>query len=177
MNTKLMLSGTLLLAFSATAQTKKAAAPKPQQTAPIKEAFSHQGKGYGTAGCGLGGMVFGNKPGMIQIVAVTVNNIVAPQTFAISSGTSGCGAGGKKSAALYIESNRVALAREAARGDGETVAGLSKIMGCQDSQVFGKAIQRAYPTIFGNVNASSDQVNDAIDNTIRSDRSLAKSCS
>ena len=47
-------------------------------------------KSYGTAGCGLGSLVFGDQPGIIQIVAATLNGI-GGQTFAITSGTSNCG--------------------------------------------------------------------------------------
>lgn len=59
---------------------------------------------YGMAGCGLGSLVFQDQPGKIQIVAATVNNIVSPQTSAITSGTSGCYEDGSASAKLdYIE--------------------------------------------------------------------------
>ncbi|MFN8945903.1 MAG: DUF3015 family protein, partial [Pseudobdellovibrionaceae bacterium] len=48
------------------------------------------GQGYGMAGCGLGSVVFGDKPGFIQIFAATLNSIGGNQTFGISLGTSNC---------------------------------------------------------------------------------------
>jgi hypothetical protein len=135
--------------------------------APIKDAFSHQGSGsYGMAGCGLGSLVFGDKPGMVQIVAATVNNIISPQTFAISSGTSGCGKGAQSSAAVYIETNKVALQKDAARGEGETLAGLAEIMGCSDKGAFGRQLQTAYPKVFV-PGASADTMALSIESAVR----------
>ena len=37
--------------------------------------------GYGTAGCGLGSMLFGNQKGMVQVLAATTNGISGNQTF------------------------------------------------------------------------------------------------
>ncbi len=45
---------------------------------------------YGTAGCGLGSIVIGSKPGMMQIFAATTNGTSASQSFGITSGTSNC---------------------------------------------------------------------------------------
>ena len=44
--------------------------------------------GYGAAGCGLGSMVFGSKPGAEQVVAATTNGTFGSQTFGITFGTS-----------------------------------------------------------------------------------------
>ena len=49
--------------------------------------------GYGSAGCGLGAIVFGSKPGMIQVLAATTNATFYSQTFGITTGTSECGGG------------------------------------------------------------------------------------
>ena len=46
---------------------------------------------YGTAGCGLGSMIFGDQKGAIQILAATTNSIFGTQTFGITTGTSNCG--------------------------------------------------------------------------------------
>src|SRR6266511_1273208 len=46
---------------------------------------------YGAAGCGLGAMAFKDQPGGIQIIAATLNDICANQTFGITFGTSNCG--------------------------------------------------------------------------------------
>lgn len=176
MNNKWMLSGTLLLAFSATAQNKK---PLVEKGKPVVDSVNESigGQGYGLAGCGLGSIVFGQKPGFVQVFAATTNGTFNSQMFGITTGTLNCKGAMNTAAAEYVESNRVALAREAARGEGETVAGLSKIMGCQNTQGFGKAIQRAYPAIFGDNNASADQMANAIQQAVRNDNNLASSCS
>lgn len=91
------------------------------------------GQSYGVAGCGLGSIVFGNKPGMIQVVAATLNN-TGYQTFAISSGTSNCGESGKKARAhQFIEVNKVALENDLSRGAGEAIIALSEVMGCKNA--------------------------------------------
>jgi hypothetical protein len=91
------------------------------------------GQGYGMAGCGLGSVVFGDKPGMIQVVAATVNG-TGYQTLAISSGTSNCGASGKAARAnQFIEVNKVALENDLSRGAGEAIVSLSEVMGCKNS--------------------------------------------
>ena len=40
---------------------------------------------YGTAGCGLGSLVFGNQAGAVQILAATTNGTFASQTLLDSS--------------------------------------------------------------------------------------------
>jgi len=85
---------------------------------------------YGTAGCGLGSMAFGNQKGGIQILAATTNNIFGTQTFGITSGTSNCGtsvfASGTKN---FVEANREALAKDISRGTGESIGALAVING------------------------------------------------
>ena len=107
-------------------------------------------KAYGTAGCGLGSLVFHDQAGMIQIVASTFNS-TGVQTFGISSGTSNCTDDGAvasgREVPLFIEVNRVALAKDAARGQGETLAGLAQLMGCQE-QALGQAMKSNYDNIF-----------------------------
>lgn len=91
------------------------------------------GQGYGMAGCGLGSIVFGDKPGMIQIVAATLNS-TGYQTVAITFGTSNCGESGKQARAnQFIEVNKVALENDLARGAGESIVALGEVMGCQNS--------------------------------------------
>lgn len=87
---------------------------------------------YGMAGCGLGAMAFKDQPGKIQIVAATLNNLISPQTFAISSGTSNCYEGGSDEVAteVYIENNQTTLEKDIARGSGETLNGLLTMLDC-----------------------------------------------
>lgn len=119
---------------------------------------------YGTAGCGLGSMVFGNESGAIQVIAATLNG-TGMQTFGITSGTSNCGAGlfAKAEVNSFIESNAVALENDIARGQGETLSTLNDMLGC--SADFNSTLQQNYKTIYApGVNASEKIV------------SLASSC-
>lgn len=112
----------LALSFNANAQGKKQS---------LHDQFT--GQGYGVAGCGLGSIVFGDKPGMIQVVAATLNS-TGYQTFAITTGTSNCGESGKSARATqFIEVNKVSLENDLARGAGEAIVALSEVMGCQNA--------------------------------------------
>jgi hypothetical protein len=136
------------------------------------------GQGYGTGGCGLGSIIFGDKPGMVQVFAATTNGIYSHQTFAISSGTSNCDDAGdsKKTASLFITANREALEKDISRGNGETVVHLSKIIGCKDSSKLGVKLQQNFGNIFPNENVSSDQVTQSVLDTVKSDSDLTKTC-
>jgi hypothetical protein len=165
--------GGLMAAASAFAQTKTSPAAAGSKK-PVIDQVS--GQGYGAAGCGLGSVIFGQKPGIIQIFAVTTNGFMANQTFAISTGSLNCEDGGG-SASHFIETNKLVLANDIARGQGETLASLSAIYGCQDSASFGKTLQQAYPTVFPSDNVSAEQVEKSIVDTIKANTVLATSCS
>jgi len=130
---------------------------------------------YGTAGCGLGSMAFGDKPGGIQILAATTNGLFGTQTFGISSGTSNCTdtKGGQASAKAFIQTNREALAKDISRGGGETVKNLSTLSGCPDAKAVGATLQRNYGTIFPSATVSDVDVSDSVVNVLRSDASLS----
>lgn len=109
---------------------------------------------YGTAGCGLGAMAFKDQPGKIQIVASILNNLVVPQTSAITTGSSNCtevSAGDV--AAHYIESNGEALQKDISQGRGETLSGLLTLWGCGNTDQVGADLQSNYQQIYGNNNA------------------------
>jgi hypothetical protein len=132
------------------------------------------GPKYGTAGCGLGSIVIGNTPGFVQVFAVTFNGTFANQLFAISSGTSNCdsGSGGAKSAKVFIETNREALAKDIARGNGETISSLSQLAGCSDATAVGASLQRNFKTIFPQSSMSDSQVSENVMSSLRTDKAL-----
>jgi hypothetical protein len=131
-------------------------------------------KAYGPAGCGLGSLIFEPNSGFTQIFAATTNGTFGSQTFGISSGTSNCagGSGGSASAKAFVETNRVALARDIARGQGETIDGLSKLAGCRASGAVGSSLQQRFDQIFTG-GSSDSQVGDNVIEVLRSDASLA----
>ncbi len=145
-----------------------AAAPSLAQGAGLKGTGS-----YGSAGCGLGSLVFGAQPGAVQILAATTNGTFGSQTFGITTGTSNCGSGlmamGTKN---FVEANREVLAKDISRGQGEAIGALTVINSCQDSAKVGAALQKNFSAIFPTENASSDEVTRAILTTLHSDASL-----
>jgi hypothetical protein len=129
------------ISFSAVAQEKKA----PRKS--LHDEFT--GQGYGVAGCGLGSIVFGAKPGMIQVVAATLNGW-GGQTFAISTGTSNCDIPESgQQAAVFIEVNKEIVRKEAARGEGETIKALAGILNCGSEQDLGAELKGQYDRYFG----------------------------
>lgn len=137
------------------------------------------GQKYGAAGCGLGSIAFGSKKGFIQVIAATTNGTSGSQTFGISSGTSNCDSGSGDHAAnvsVFVETNKVALANDVARGRGETLAGLSQVLGCQNQQTLGNVLQRNYTNIFSSEHATSTMISESILTTIRQNEELATSC-
>ncbi|MBN8536915.1 MAG: DUF3015 family protein [Deltaproteobacteria bacterium] len=104
---------------------------------------------YGMAGCGLGALVFQDQPGKIQIVAATLNNIVSPQTSAITTGTSNCYEGSRDEVSLrFIENNKTALKDDVARGQGETLDGLMTIWACKEKNSVQMNLKQNYNNIF-----------------------------
>jgi hypothetical protein len=129
---------------------------------------------YGTAGCGLGAIIFGPGTGFTQVLAATTNGSSANQTFGITSGTSGCDASAPaaKSAKVYVKTNRAALAKEIARGKGETINGLAEIASCRNTSAVGTSLQKQFKQIFPNAQASDEQVSDSIVDALKGDASL-----
>lgn len=125
---------------------------------------------YGSAGCGLGSMVFeGDQTWWKQVLAGTTN-VIGMQTIAISLGTSNCDSPAPLKvgqAQAYVEANKVALANDIARGNGETIVGLSKVYGCANSMEFGQALKANYAAIFPQTDVRSVEITQNI-NTVAS---------
>lgn len=116
---------------------------------------------YGSAGCGLGSMIFeGDQTWWKQVLAATTNG-TGVQTIGITLGTSNCDSPSPMKvgqAEAYVEANKVALANDIARGNGETIMGLSKVYGCLNTAEFGQALKTNYTTIFASHDASSAKI-------------------
>lgn len=133
-------------------------------------------KPYGTAGCGLGNLWFDKDT---QILAATTNASSYNQMFGISSGTSNCNEDGKHASQqipLFVEANKVALANDIARGNGEAVTTLAKVMGCSESTVVGEKLQSNFGSIFPNERVTTEHVSNKIVETVKGDSRLAADC-
>ncbi len=128
---------------------------------------------YGAAGCGLGSLAFGDQPGAVQILASTTNGTFWTQTFGITTGTSNCGPGlitaGTRN---FVDANREALAKDAARGEGDAIGAISFINGCRDARQVGATLQRNFTRIFPSEQASNEDVTKALLEALRADESL-----
>jgi Protein of unknown function (DUF3015) len=130
---------------------------------------------YGTAGCGLGSMLIGSKPGIIQIFASTTNGTLGTQTFGITSGTSNCAdtSGATASTRNFVETNRAVVAKDIARGQGETIATLSSMAGCRDSAMVGSSLQKNFKRIFPDPAIADRQVASNVVSVLKSDQALS----
>lgn len=140
----------------------------------VKGMKTNTGRGYGPAGCGLGSLIFEPNSGFTQIFAATTNGTFGSQTFGISSGTSNCNdtAGGSASAKSFVETNRTALVKDIARGQGETIESLSRLGGCSDARAVGAALQRNFDQLFPSATLSDQEVGSSVVDALRSDATL-----
>ncbi len=120
------------------------------------------GQGYGMAGCGLGSILFGESESRgIQILSSTTNYTYFNQSFGISSGTSNCAENSgyssetrMKNTVNYVAGNFEILKNEIAQGNGQTLAGLTSVMGCQGTTEIGSFLQSHYGNIYPEDNNS-----------------------
>lgn len=136
-------------------------------------------RGYGLAGCGLGSMVMGNRDG--QIFAATTNGTSGNQTFGITFGTLNC-VGSPTSAKAdnmdkFIVANKIQLADDIARGNGETLAGLAQIMNCKNFDKLGTTLQSNFSSIFTTHELAPNEITDNIITVVGQDVALAEACS
>ena len=127
-------------------------------------------RGYGSAGCGLGSVVFGSQKGPVQILAATLNAMCI-QTFVMSSGTSNCKPVFGRDATDFIDANRMTLAKEMARGAGETLDSLAVIYRCQNTSAVGEVLKTKYSEIFSEPNKHSAAINESIVNILKENKS------
>jgi hypothetical protein len=119
-------------------------------------------------------MVFGDQKGGIQILAATTNSLFGTQTFGITTGTSNCGesAVGVSGTKTFIEGNREALAKDAARGSGETITTLTAMAGCKDAKAVGVTLQKRFAQLFPSQTTPVEQVSENVIKELRADSTL-----
>ena len=148
--------------------------------AAIALPFSAMAAGENNIGaCGWGSKLFDGQSGLApQVLGATTNGTFGNQTFAITSGTSGCTQDGAVRSnwktALFIDGNRQQLARDMSTGSGETLDSLAHLMGVesQDRVAFNRAAKDNMAKIF-----ASDSTNDivaALRQVLAADAQLAR---
>lgn len=116
---------------------------------------------YGSAGCGLGSMVFEKDNTWWKQVLAGTTNGTGMQSIGITLGTSNCdspAAGKTAQVSAFVEANKLALANDIAKGQGETITSLSKVYGCGDTAAFGKALKSNYKSIYPTANVETETV-------------------
>ncbi len=112
--------------------------------------------------CGWGSKLFEGQRGVFaQVLAATTNN-TSSNTFSITTGTSGCTSDGLVTSgwrtAMFIDGTRLALARDAAAGQGETLDALMAVMAVKpvDQDYFKSTLKARFATVFGNENIAGN---------------------
>ena len=127
----------------------------------------------GPAGCGLGSVIWGKDS---QVLAAS-SNMTGTQTLGILFGTSNCAQKPKDAAVIeFVQTNKVALETEAARGDGETVKALSQLLGCSNSGALGSALKQNFKEIFDTKEDDPKIITEEIKETVEKSRTLSRSC-
>lgn len=138
--------------------------------------------GYGQAGCGLGSMIVGSKPGMQQVFAATTNGTFGSQTFGITSGTSNCGDHGlvnlSKEREVFAQENYTSLVKEMAQGKGENLYTLASLYQCPAAkhQEFGAMVQEKFDSLVASDQTTSTELLSQLENQLTGHPTLASSC-
>ena len=135
---------------------------------------------YGTAGCGLGSIVFGDDAGIVQIFAATTNGTFATQTFGITSGTSNCVDMGRSASVdqeAFVKMNYASLMRDAAAGKGEYLSAMATLLGCEQPahESLFQVAQSKHEVIFSE-GAEPVATLDAMKAEARANETLKNSC-
>ncbi|MDV7103623.1 DUF3015 domain-containing protein [Vibrio sp. TH_r3] len=131
-------------------------------------------------GCGLGSMVFAGQEGKVfKVLGATTNGTSGNQTFGITFGTLGCDGTGpvtsSEKLAMFIDGNMDNLARDMAKGEGETLSTLAAVWGIEeaDKSEFNAVVQQNFSEVFKSENVTSDEVLVNLNTLIANDSVLA----
>lgn len=131
--------------------------------------------------CGWGSKVFDGQKGLApQVLGATTNGTSGNQTFAITSGTSGCSQDGVVKStwktAMFIDGNKERLAQDMSKGGGETLDALAKLIGVKDADrlAFYRSAKENFSTIFVSENVTAEQVAAGLRQVLAADSNLAQ---
>ncbi|MCE0492659.1 DUF3015 domain-containing protein [Vibrio salinus] len=131
-------------------------------------------------GCGLGTMIFDGQSGKVfKVLGATTNGSSGNQTFGITFGTLGCDGTGtinsEQKLAMFIDGNMDNLARDMAKGQGETLATLSEVWGISDADKasFNTLAKQNFATVFSSENVTSTEVFNNLNTLISKDSELS----
>ncbi len=125
--------------------------------------------------CGWGSKLFAGQRGIApQVLGATTNGTSGNQTFAITSGTSGCTQDGLVTSnwktVAFIDGNKNQFAIDVARGSGETIASLADILDIptNNRDSFAKALKDNFDVLFASADVTSEEIANGIDEIVKS---------
>lgn len=133
-------------------------------------------------GCGLGTQLFKGQSGLIPNLLAYTTNGTFSNTFAVTSGTSGCKADNvvlrDKEQEVFVAANLGALNQELAQGQGQHVTALAALMGCPMSvqSVFASLSQEKYEKLFSSADVQATVMLAALKSEMGQQPVLAASC-
>lgn len=131
-------------------------------------------------GCGLGTMIFDGQSGkVVKVLGATTNGTSGNQTFGITFGTLGCDGTGtidsRQKLAMFIDGNMDNLARDMAKGQGETLATLSEVWGIpnQNKADFNTMAKQNFAVVYQSANVTSNDVLNNLNTVMSNDSKLS----
>lgn len=131
--------------------------------------------------CGWGTKVFDGQAGVApQVLGATTNGTSGNQTFAITTGTSGCTQDGVVRStwktAMFIDGNKERLARDMSVGSGEALDSLAHLLGVDavDRAAFSRVARDNMQRIFPSENAGTEQIISGLRQSLAADAKLGR---
>lgn len=130
--------------------------------------------------CGWGSKLFEGQSGIAPQVLAATTNASGSQTFAVTSGTSGCTQDGAVSSnwrtAMFIDGNKHKLARDMSVGSGEALDSLAHLMGvdAQDRAAFASLAKDNLARIFPTDDVATQQIVASLREVMAADARLAR---
>jgi hypothetical protein len=72
-----------------------------------------------------------------------------------------------------VATNRVAISKDIARGQGETLMSVAELAGCQDSTAVASTLQKNFSSTFPNASVSDQEVGESVVRVLKSNASLS----
>lgn len=144
-------------------------------TVPATTSFAGQ-----ASGCGVGTIMFEGKSGYMANILAATSNISTGNTFAVSSGTSGCDkdavVDNQYQRKLFVANNLDSLSHEIAQGQGDHLTSLASLMGIEkiDQAAFYSVAQDQYGVLFKKGDINADQVLATLDKILLANPVLAR---
>lgn len=132
-------------------------------------------------GCGVGQMLFQGQKGLGPHLLGYTTNGTFSNSFAMSSGTSGCDTSAtvqaERDRMFFVRSNQDALSLQIAQGGGAYLDSFALLMGCGAVKTtFAKATQDKYAVIFSADQGDTAAVLDSVRQVIRDTPELTDGC-